>query len=119
VVAATAAACQAAQLHYVWRDNRDSPDGCKRHYAAGAASLLSFWALAAAIEGEDHCLFSIGLSVLLAYLRRRRYRHYYSNNEMLLLMLMMMMMKVTLVMLLLLERSKHHVASCVNRFRVQ
>ena len=51
MVAATAAACQAAQLHYVWRDNRDSPDGCKRHYAAGAASLLSFWALAAAIEG--------------------------------------------------------------------
>jgi len=78
------------------------PDGRKRHYTAGAASLLSFWALAAAIDGEDHCLFSIGLSVLLAYLRRRRYRQCYSNNEMLLLMLMMMM-KVTLVMLLLME----------------
>lgn len=45
VVAATAAARQAAQLHYVWRDNRDSPDGSKRHYAASAASSLSFWAL--------------------------------------------------------------------------
>lgn len=45
MVAATAAACQAAQLHYVWRDNRDSQDGRKRHYSASAASLLSFLAL--------------------------------------------------------------------------
>ena len=44
--AATTAARQAAQFHYVWRDNYGSPDGHKRHYAASAASSLSFWALA-------------------------------------------------------------------------
>ena len=41
MVAATAAACQAAQLHYVWRDNRDSQDGRKRHYSASLLSLLA------------------------------------------------------------------------------
>ena len=46
VIAATAAARQAAQFHCVWRDNHGSPDGHKRHYAASAASSLSFWALA-------------------------------------------------------------------------
>jgi len=45
VIAATTAARQAAQFHYVWRDNYNSPDGHKRHYAASAASSLSFWAL--------------------------------------------------------------------------
>ena len=45
VIAATTAARQAAQFHYVWRDNYGSPDGHKRHYAASAASSLSFWAL--------------------------------------------------------------------------
>ena len=45
VIAATTAARQAAHLHYVWRDNHNSPDGHKRHYAASAASSLSFLAL--------------------------------------------------------------------------
>ena len=31
VIAATTAARQAAHLHYVWRDNHNSPDGHKRH----------------------------------------------------------------------------------------
>ena len=44
VVAAAAAALRAAQFHYMWRDIHDSPDGHKRHYAARAASSLSFWA---------------------------------------------------------------------------
>ena len=45
MIAATTAARQAAQLHYVWRDSHNSSDGHKRHYAASAASSLSFWAL--------------------------------------------------------------------------
>jgi len=38
VIAATTAARQAAQFHYVWRDNHDSPDGHNRHYAATSGS---------------------------------------------------------------------------------
>ena len=45
VIAAATAARQAAQFHYVWQDNHNSHDGHKRHYAASAASSLSFWAL--------------------------------------------------------------------------